>query len=234
MQTVSLSSRLLAPFSCQERVWSLSAYEGVVWSPAVHHKRAMYACRECNYEGDRFYHTKKHHLRIHVFHGIAMPRKRKYHKDVPAASLQQQKLHKRANEALQAHIKIAAFTRVKTHESRLQPESKKTSRLQPDSKKTNETPEQLPQKQQILSFGEFDIKWARQHSVDKQNLSYRRASASDFPCDTIDVVENNACLFFPARIVPHDTEDWKNDSVYGNLPMFAIDHSSVEMPLPSV
>jgi len=149
--SVSLSSRLLAPFSCKEREWSPSEYHGVVWSPAVHRKRAMWACRECDYEGDRFYHTKKHHLRIHVLHGTAMPRKRKYHKGM----LQEQKLQKRAHEALQTRIKIAALTRVKTHQPRLQPEL-----CAQDSKKTKDTREELPQPQQILSSGEFDIKWA--------------------------------------------------------------------------
>jgi len=229
VKSVSLSSRLLAPFSCKEREWSMSEYHGVVRSPAVHRKRAMWACRECDYEGDRFCHTKKHHIRIHVLHGTAMPRKRKFQKGLPAATLQQKKLQKRVQKALEARTKIAALTRVKTQQPRLQHEP-----CGKDSKMTQDTQEELSQPQQILTFGEFDIKWARQRSVDTQNLCYQRASGSDAPCDTIDAGENLASIFFLAGSVPHDTEDWKNDTIYGNLGMSAIDHNGVDMPLPSV
>lgn len=208
-----VSSSLLAPFSCKEREWTLSGYDGVVWSPATHHKRAMYACRECDYEGDRFYHTKKHHMRIHVLHGKALVNKRKYQQSVPAASLQAQKLQKRALKAMQTRTKFAGSTLVKVRKPPLQQEQ-----CAQDSKRIADT------QQQVLTFGEFNIKWAPQSSVDK-NVCYQRGSASNSACDPPDAVQNTANKFFPARLMPHDADDWKSDTMYGNLPMFATDCS---------
>jgi hypothetical protein len=40
--------------------------------------RTWYCCRLCEYRNDRLYHSKMHFWRIHINHGKAMPRKRKY------------------------------------------------------------------------------------------------------------------------------------------------------------
>jgi hypothetical protein len=224
VHSVSLSSSLLAPFSCKQREWSLSAYDGVVCSPAGNRKRAMFACRECDYEGDRFYHTKNHHLRIHVHKGTAMPKKRKYQKSVPTPTLQAQKLQKRALEALQTRTKFAALKRVPVHKARLQQEPLEQDKTQTVATQQGHYQQQQHQQQhqQILCFGEFDIKWAPQSSVGI-NLHYRRASGIDAACDPPDSVKDDANMFFPARLMPQDVDDWKFDAVYGNLPMFAKD-----------
>jgi len=233
-RSAPLSSSQLAPFSCQEREWSLSAYDGVVWSPAGHHKRAMFACRECEYEGDRFNHTKKHHMRIHVLNGTAIAKKRKYQKGVPVATMQEQKRQKRALQALQTRAAFAAPKRVLVHTPLPQEQPCANGH-----KQTEDTQKQKPNHQQILHFGQFGIKWAEQSSFDN-NLHCRlasasdaicdapRASTSDAICDAPDPVNNSGNVCFLARLMELDGEECNCDTMYGNLPMFDMDGSTRE------
>ena len=199
--------------------------------------RAMFACRECDYEGDRFNHTKKHHIRIHVLNGTALAKKRKYQKGVPVASMQEQKRQKRALQALQTRAAFAAPKSVLVHTSLPQEQP-----CANDHKQTEDIQKQKPNHRQILHFGEFGIKWAEQSSFDNNlhHLQCRRASASDAICDAPrasasdaicdapDPVNDSGNVCFLARLMELNGEECNCDTMYGNLPMFDMDCSTSE------
>jgi len=220
--------------------------------------RAMFACRECDYEGDRFNHTKKHHIRIHVLNGTAIAKKRKYQKGVPVASMQEQKRQKRALQALQTRAAFAAPKSVLVHTPLPQEQPCANGH-----KQTEDTQKQKPNHRQILQFGEFGIKRAEQSSFDN-NLHCRRASASDAICDAPrastsdaiydaprasasdaichaprasasdaicdapDPVNDSGNVCFLARLMELNGEECNCDTMYGNLPMFDMDCSTSE------
>ena len=58
-------------------------------------RKRWFRCAQCEYQSDRFYHSRMHYERIHVNHGRSMPGKRKYAALAAGAALPQRHHHQR-------------------------------------------------------------------------------------------------------------------------------------------
>jgi hypothetical protein len=121
--------------------------------------KRMYGCSQCAYVNNRLYHTKMHHQRIHIEHGRASTRRRKFEgrsgPSVPVQPPQAQKLRININSQGHQQLKLLCRRKIATASRNALHSMRRTV-------DTAEIPLHAEANgcsffQQVLSFGEFAI-----------------------------------------------------------------------------
>ena len=171
----------------------------------------MFACQKCDYENDRLYHAKMHHLRIHVLNGHAMPSKRKYNKANPVTPAAHVKTKRRAQVASDARDKLVNWRREVQGEN---------SEVRRHVKKQNQRTTIATQ--QVLRFGAFNIERTQEPFTRKEMQSFYELQV---PVEDVLPVAPQSAEDVDVSYMPPFTWDDEMDALHGNLPLFYMDQN---------
>jgi len=135
--------------------WECTKHVGILLSTTGNR---MYGCSHCPYINNRLYHTKMHHQRIHIQHGRALARRRKFEgrdgPSVPDPPPLAKKIDVNIYSEGQKKLKLLCRHKISTASHNALHTMRRTVRTEVP---VHEKPDACRFFQQVMTFGEFSI-----------------------------------------------------------------------------